>query len=220
MKSVLKYLSERALSTKAPILYDTNKLIQACGDNKYDEVVLLLNGGANPNFLNPLKIAIYTDINIVKALIDAGADYNTIDEHGETILMLASGEYPCKLDIYKYLLNLNDLDLEVIDPEFSVNALGFAIAHGNLEHALLLLNKFPHLATLNMSDIPPIFIAFYNYGDDSNFVIKITDRLLRYGADINTVDSKNKTILKIIQEFTSSEDQQRILKFIKSKGGK
>ena len=73
-----------------------------------DSVKLLLQYKADPNFSipkyvkPPLISAAVTNKDIVKALVDAGADLNCVDDDGNTPLMLASAQH--KVEIVKFLL--------------------------------------------------------------------------------------------------------------------
>ena len=112
MKSVIEYLTERALSTKVVELIDMPELVAVAHDGTIKELEDLLDIGANPNILDnrygasPLMFAsIEKSILKIDMLIKYGADVNFPNYKGVTALMYGARQND-NVDTVKELLKL------------------------------------------------------------------------------------------------------------------
>ncbi|WP_337098575.1 M48 family metallopeptidase [Paenibacillus sp. YIM B09110] len=115
----------------------------------------------------------------VTELLQAGADPNTTDYDGWTVLMSAADQN--NLEMAKALLD-SGASIDLIEEEYENTALTVAITGGYVEMAKLLLD---HQADPNLQDSygwTPLMTAA-SHGDESAVML-----LLEYGADPSTID--------------------------------
>ena len=193
--------------------------IQVNDGIRYTE--LFVKNGADINYksssgLSPLMMSVTmfsgdVDTRIMKCLIDNGADINTTDKDGNTVLMNCSFEYynyyKDKIELY---LNSNP-DLNIKN-KYKKNAISKLIStrigkvgssdYDNTEDMNNLFEKFIDLGA-NFSDIEVdtpfiILAAKYDHKDIAKYLIAI-------GVDVNIKDKKGKDALFYAYETEDSE---------------
>jgi len=165
--------------------------------NKYDKSCYARSGS-----YPILNATIYNHFEIVKYLIQNGANINVSNGAGNTPLIYASthGYY----DIAKLLLE-NGADVNEY-MEYGYSALYFASLHGNLEIVKLLIDFG---AEINSSEDSALAEACYQGHFD---VVKL---LIENGADINAGYPNSKPI-----DQATKENHMKIVEYLKSKGAK
>lgn len=115
------------------------------------------------------------DLNIVKDLIDKGADVNLVEnEYKNSALFMSISKN--KLEISKYLIN-NGANVNLLNI-YNENVLFWAVMHKNSELVELLCNKGCNINIFNKKDEHPLFLAikFKEYE-----IVKI---LIKYKANL------------------------------------
>jgi len=135
----------------------------------------------------PLSIAITTgDIHVVNPLLNAGADAKFVSESGHTFAhYTAAVGSDDLLDVaIKYGVDLN------ATTDMGMTAFHVAVKEGNFDLAVALLDKgariTPHIYT---NGIPLLHMATTSHTTD------LVGRIIRAGANINTLDHERKTAL-------------------------
>jgi ankyrin repeat protein len=181
---ILQFLNEKGMKLEAQ-----NAIYLAVKHQKISVLSYLLKEGFTPNLLYKEENARYTpimkailnrDFVSVKMLVEAGANVNTLNDKGETVLQMSILERDNK--IIDYLLN---------------NGIEFSKA-GNPETILLiksciekkLIGSFKKLINFGL-DLQAISLA--DFMEDDN--VSILEVLLTQDVDINTPNQKGQTPL-------------------------
>lgn len=140
---------------------------------------------------------------VVRLLLDTGADANTISKEGYPILTLAAANVRRdNCDIVEMLLK-KGAKIDALDQEGST-ALMYAIRNGNTESAKLLITSGADLNKTNKVKETALTIAIANKQHD------IFTLLVKKGANVNIVSKNNKgkegTLLEIESENKTNED--------------
>ena len=122
---------------------DQQHLWYACTQNQPDKVLMILDKGTGPNFYNygttPLVTACqYAGITIVRALVERGAEVDTVDKLGNTPLCVACMK-PGNLEMVQYLCE-HTKNVNAPGPK-GVTPLMIACANGDVEVVKFLLSK-------------------------------------------------------------------------------
>ena len=144
-------------------------------------------------------------IEVVKILIENGADINAKDNGGTTALMNASTEDDyINYEICKLLIengaNVNDKDLQ------GANALIYASTFGNYETVKLLIENGVEINTQNKDGYTALMEAAIS---DDEEIVKL---LIENGADINIKNNDGKTAL----DFAEENDYKNIIELLKN----
>jgi ankyrin repeat protein len=135
------------------------------------------------------------DLEMVKTLIEHGADIHKADNEGVTPILCAA--YNNNLEMVKTLIE-HRADIHKADDE-GVTPILCAAYKGNLEIVQLLIE---HGADINQADdegITPILCAAYNNN------IKMVQLLIEHGADINQADDEGDTPILIATDKNNPE---------------
>lgn len=174
-------------------------LINAVRNNCYKCVELLLQSGADPNvfvrgeFSPLIYAATMGSFDIVKLLVNAGANINYSNRRGDTALMMAS--YSCKKfseQIIDYLVtsgaNVNSRNND------GETALIFACLQSCLRNVEALIKHGANPNLLDHDRRSPLVVTLQksDQNDDSD---KIAQILIEAGADLSVVDSNGNTTL-------------------------
>lgn len=153
------------IATEYTTEYADFPLIQAIRRGNKEIVELLLEAGASieQTYSNhPLQIAVYQDhkesLDIIRLLLDKGANINAKDEEGYTILMfLVLNFYPASIKKLEILLTYPDLDINATN-EWDETALMLAAQYDSMHSIKLLKILLNH---------PKIDILFENKWKES-----------------------------------------------------
>ena len=206
----------------------TKFLFDAIGQGAIRDVKFCLQNGANINgsiargqfgnyrkqLQTPLHTAVSSrNLEIVKILLQNGADVNTTDEDGFTPLHIAA--YNGNLQMVKILLqNGSGIFLDIKDNTNGRSALHVAVYDGNLEIVRVLVEKGANINAKDDDGFSPLHIAVYIEN------LKMLKILIQSGAHLNAKDKKNKTpldyarmwniydILKYLNNLTKGEKSQ------------
>jgi ankyrin repeat protein len=191
-------------------------LIGAVKANDLEQVKRLLNNGASPNAreegLTPLMYAAgkrRPNLNIIAALLDAGADLKAGNGSGERALVFAvkGGDG----SVLRLLLERGaDVNAQRMDGNTALHEAGLLLYGADIN----LQNNYGRtpLYDAALDEDPEVAIALINMGADVNaktafgvtplMVAATLNRpvlaqmLIERGADVNAVDTKNMTALK------------------------
>ena len=154
-----------------------------------DELKNLINMQDNEGNTALLYACFKGNFQIVKCLIENGADPNQRNYMGLNVLHMSSqGDRPNLLIYFKdkYHFNINQTDFEGNSP------LHWA-CHTNAENSInFLLSWMDNINLLNKKNQTPLHIAIYNLRP------KIIKKLLHKGADINIKDNTNHSVFDIV----------------------
>ena len=129
----------------------------------------------------------YGNIDVIKALLDSGANVNAKDNLGKTPVMIISPREKAQ-EIYKLLISYR-ADLTEKDM-FGDTVLHNAImVNSDVETVAILTNNGADINTRNKEGVTPLHIAIQK---DNPAVARL---LTENGADIHTVDAKGKSSL-------------------------
>jgi len=138
---------------------------------------------------------------LVELLLAAGAEVNSVDKQGKTVLMFASrlhfGNFRAIHNIVKLLLAAK-ASVNAVS-ESGETALSMAVERSNVELVKLLLAS---KATVNVRDnegVTPLHLAAL-ISD-----VEIVEILLKNGADVNAVDESGETPLTIARNGYNSQ---------------
>lgn len=166
-------------------------LMQAAGAGKIWMVRILLENGANPNYVNPQSktvlhvAAAEGTADVVKALLDAGASPHAQGSNGATALHDAVWQR--NADTVKALLpSYQALNFNP-DGQRNGYPLHMAVCDGNREIVKLFLEAGTDLRHKQFDDQPPL-IAAVLYGR-----VEIARMLLAAGADPDACDATGKS---------------------------
>lgn len=191
------------------------EIVRAIGNNEsIERITKLINKATNLNVIvesrtkkemSPLMAAIYANnYDIVKLLINKGADVNYEDKYGSTPLLTAidnsnrekkkeeKGEennYDVSCDIVELLIekgaNVSSLNIDGINP------IEHAIHGNNYDIMDLLFEKGVKINDKNGSGNTPLHLAVYGIN------LAIVNFLIGKGADVNEINAKNMTPLSV-----------------------
>ena len=147
---------------------------------------------------------------VVKILIQFGADVNSKNNRGSSPLSQAtvSGH----LDMVSYFLSLPEIDVNTVDKN-GWTPLYIASREDNSEMVLLLLShkktdKNKAINTLKQTAV---------HGAILSEAINAMQTLLSQGVDVNTVDSKNNTLLHfVLKAYMRTEVKKRMVELLLS----
>jgi uncharacterized protein len=181
--ALMEYLISQGADINISADKNLSPIEYACVRNKYEAVELLVANGGNLKSDVCKYAAGMNHIDLLKYLIDIGADIDFKDYEGRTALHWAAQEG--FYDVVEILINKGAL-LDIED-ESEQTPLYIASAENFLGIVNLLLKKG---ALVNIPlRTPPLIIAaaFENYS--------VVNQLINYGADINQKDSDGRTAL-------------------------
>jgi ankyrin repeat protein len=167
----------------------------------------LINLGNKINLetaLDDVEKKINLNINIIKALLEKGADVNMVDYKKRTALMKVARGYKGELDIVKALLD-KGADVNKVDDE-GKTALMLAAYEGTLNTVKTLLDKG---ADVNMVDHDKRTALMLAVGYTRK--LDIVKALLDNGADVNKVDHEGKTALMTAAKYGDLEGVKALL---------
>lgn len=180
----------------------------------------------NSKLFNAIRIA---DINTIRDLIDAGANINSLNNHGHTVL----GEAVLKGNLQVILLLCNSkVDVNAVD-KTGLTALHMAAAQGNFEAIKILVDSGADINIKNSRGENPLEEAADSFSKNKVKIIKYLMpryksvdnilfaaeiganeailKLLKKGVDINQVDSQGKSPLILASEAGNIETVKLLL---------
>jgi ankyrin repeat protein len=227
---ICKLLIERGAKVNAsneegwtPLILATKKNIKSLGAidmktyptpmDKLETAKLLLNNGANLNNVTklgtPLLSAVQQNfIEMVKLLVERGADVNLQNENGTTPLIKACfNEF---FEIAKYLVE-NNADINRSDKE-GFTPLMFAAGKGNEKLSEYLIDRSADINSENRDGITALFLAASGSYEES------TKLLLMREAKFSVVDKYPYETAKshkfiVEQNLERVDDKNKIIKF-------
>ncbi|XP_074113519.1 uncharacterized protein LOC141536705 isoform X1 [Cotesia typhae] len=141
------------------------------------------------------KAVLNNDSIFISALLSKGGDTNSKNELGDTPLHLAIEKN--NFDIVRILLN-GGADLNAKN-NCNVTPLNLAVHVGNFEIFEYLLNRGPNINTsctiADLKEYTPLHLAVVN---DSNHGKRMTEHLLKRGAEINALEKNGFTALHLV----------------------
>lgn len=193
-----------------------SEIVRTIGNNEsIERITKLIDKATNLNVttvstkydgkVSPLMAAIYANkYDIVKYLINKGADVNYESKYGDTPLLIAinnsnrekkkeeKGEennYDVSCDIVELLIekgaNVSSLNIDGINP------IEHAIHGNNYDIMDLLFEKGVNINDKNGSGNTPLHLAVYGIN------LAIVNFLIGKGADVNEINAKNMTPLSV-----------------------
>ncbi|MEI0612043.1 ankyrin repeat domain-containing protein [Brachyspira pilosicoli] len=203
------------------------KISESFDKNKEMFKILVENGFDLESRINddssdytPLMIAVYKeDYDMVKYLLDKGANPNTANNENKTALMIANDEG--NNNIVKLLIqqgaNINTQD------EYGITVLMYAAVSGNYEMVKFLLENG---ANINTKDNYGNTVLYYNiyydhYGEKEKLenAKKIFNLLIKYGADVNTKNNDGASLLdKSYRPSTALAQNREMFKVLVENG--
>eukprot|EP01084_Bolivina_argentea_P018415 34291_1 len=188
--------------------FDRHALLIAIAFGNIECTKLFIKRGVNVDWkaskgLNALQLSIWKGYtNIVEWLIQANADINIKNDLGATPLMYAvEGQLACTKILVNYKANLHEIDLS------NRNALYYSCKYGDVETTSLLLECNAQVNIKENDDgYTPFLVA------TSRNHLEIAKLLIKYKANINAKDSKNRTALIL----ASSNGHLKMVQFLLS----
>lgn len=191
--------------------FKSTPLIQAIEYKQTDIINYLLENNADVNlalgYSTPLIEAMY-DEELVRKLIDLGADVNLPAKSGFTPLMASAGRN--NIAIAELLIE-KGADIEAKDDD-GINALVYASTYNNEEMVKFLLEKGADANTVceienEHIDISPTPLMNAAYRGNTNII----NMLLENGADINYTTDYGMTALMMAASFNQFEAAKVLL---------
>ena len=166
----------------------------------------------------PLMIAVYKkDYDMVKYLLDKGANPNTANNENKTALMIAIANN--NFDISKLLIqqgaNINTKD------EYSYTALMRAAMRGDYEMVKFLLENGADANTKDNYGNTVLYhnIRYCHYEEEGlEDAKKIFNLLIKYGADVNTKDNYGGSLLNTAYSFSGLPPNREMFKLLVENG--
>ena len=180
------------LNNKEILIYQSNF------DNE-ENVKILLNNGIDVNYIGPYgttAIILARSIEIVKILIDAGANINMQDNNGNTILMNVSARG--QSDILELLLE-HGANINIKD-KYGRTAFTYAVSAGNDNIIKILLKNGYNINTQNNNDGNTALSIAVLSGNSST--VKL---LLDYSADHSIKNKYGQTAMDIAKKEKNYE---------------
>ncbi|KAL7297984.1 hypothetical protein TKK_0008994 [Trichogramma kaykai] len=193
-ENITKKLLEAGCDVNVINRYGETPLTTAIEFNNLKVAKVLLDAGAihlNTDFdeeFGPLHMAVwYGYYDMVKIIIEAGADVNVVDEELSSPLHLAAKVEEYAYEITKLLLdagsNVNVVDHQAITP------LHWAVSQGNYDVATLLLNSGANVDVIDLNFMTPLHWCVR----ENN--LEFSHKMIEAGCDIDMVDSNGSTCL-------------------------
>ena len=166
----------------------------------------------------PLMISVYKkDYDMVKYLLDKGANPNTANNENKTALMIAIANN--NFDISKLLIqqgaNINTQD------EYSYTALMRAAMIGSYEMVKFLLENGADANTKDNYGNTVLYhnIRYCHYEEEGlEDAKKIFNLLIKYGADVNTKDNYGGSLLNTAYSFSGLPPNREMFKLLVENG--
>lgn len=199
-----KLIDKTELLLNKNINYDTAKFAITCGYESnipkdcYPNLEI-----KNNNEYTPLMLASKNNKDIVKLLLDNGAQINETNFNEETPLIIAT--YKCNYDVVELLLD-NGADINKTGNNKDT-PLMIAIGENNYDVVELLLEKGADINKTGYKGDTPLSVAI-NIGNDD--IVKL---LLDNGADLDIADNNGNTPLSV----AINKGYDDIVKLIKNK---
>lgn len=131
-KTIVEILLRHGANTEVVSSYERTALFHACTDNRQRIVDLLIENGANVNKRNHAGETPLTEstnnLNLFKYLLSKGADINSVDDFGQTVLML--GFEIENDDIIYSLLGCKNIDVRFRN-DYGEDALHLAVRYSS-----------------------------------------------------------------------------------------
>jgi ankyrin repeat protein len=167
---------------------NTPLLIGCIGNDKYETVKMLLDGGADVSANNKketalMRAAMFGDTATISLLVNRGIDVNARNSEGETALVQAIKNSNRQVAIQLLELGANPDLNEGIFP----SALCIAVIFDDIEVVNAILKKTKNAVGIQAS----LLFAVYNEHDN----IKIIEALLDKGANVNMKGPDGLTVL-------------------------
>jgi ankyrin repeat protein len=185
---VILLLEQPGINVNTALNSDETVLEAAISANiSFDIIEMLLESGADPNlrgeFETPLGTAVMKDnLNIVKLLLQYGADVNQPDDEGITPLLLSIGSK--KSYCFNYLLTVPNIEIDLSDAA-GQTPLMYAVESGKLAER--------YVTALLMAGADPLMKNTYDGKSARNYVAK-KDRhvaqLIKIAEDKWTIEEK------------------------------
>lgn len=214
-QTIKKLIESKSLDVNYNLEIDeyskSTPLIQAIKYKQTDIINYLLENNADVNlalgYSTPLTEAMY-DEELVRKLIDLGADVNLTTESGFTPLMASAGRN--NIAIAELLIE-KGADIEARDDD-DINALVYASTYNNEEMVKFLLEKGADANTVckienEHIDISPTPLMNAAYRGNTNII----NMLLENGADINYTTDYGMTALMMASSFNQFEAAKVLL---------
>ena len=228
-KEVLQAIIDHGADVNATNKWNDTALLMACSERNADAINVLLNAGADTNIAldesgrTCLMQAVYKDCSkeVLKAIIDHGADVNAADKQNRTALWI--GCYKSNIDAINVLLKAGaDTNIALDDSsgiclmyaankECSKEVLQVIIEHGADVNATNKHNVTALWRACNKSNTDAINVLL-NAGADTNIALdnggtclmqavykycskEVLQAIIDHGSDVNTTDKWNITAL-------------------------
>lgn len=128
--------------------FDISELLEAIDDRDKKKIKKLIKQGADPNEADfhsdetpIMQAAAWGDIEVLKLLVEAGANLSDVDASGKTVLHFACSNYENDMvDPIVFLLEQGSFDINRSD-EFGYTPLFYAAMYGNYTIALFLIER-------------------------------------------------------------------------------
>jgi ankyrin repeat protein len=186
-------------------------LFDAVRSNNIKSAKYFLKKEANANEIRngitPLTLAVGLGFpEMVKLLLDKGADVNLVNENGDTSLMIAvsSGN----LEITRLLLN-RDADINLVN-RYGLSTFEIAVESDSMEMIELLLNKGG-----NGIPIENATALIFHASMTSLPILKL---LVKKGVNINVLNNRAQTPLMFAVRETNTTGSLEIVEFLLSNG--
>lgn len=214
-QTIKKLIESKSLDVNYNLEIDeyskSTPLIEAIKYKQTNIINYLLENNADVNlalgYSTPLTEAMY-DEELVRKLIDLGADVNLTTESGFTPLMASAGRN--NIAIAELLIE-KGADIEARDDD-DINALVYASTYNNEEMVKFLLEKGADANTVckienEHIDISPTPLMNAAYRGNTNII----NMLLENGADINYTTDYGMTALMMAASFNQFEAAKVLL---------
>ena len=193
-----RLLVEPSLNVNVAFKSKFTPLTLACYCGHVDIVKLLLEKGSDINALDemgwsPLSTAcFYGHLNVLNLLVENGGELVTRSASGGTLLHSAA--IKGNLSIAKRLIELGH-PIDLVDNK-GFNAIAYAIEKYNSDIAALLLDNGADMnEKLSFNNLTP-----FHFACERGTAIKLVDKMIEMGVDVNSVVDNNNTALHLLAE--------------------